>query len=242
MNVSRQTWLSLAASRPAWLSLAATAGVISFIVLAVMLGLYARPMGEDPLDTGEWTTLKTELAGRPTDQAATNRIRHLDLELRRAYFTRRDRIRLGGTLLLVGLVIGLVAIKRANRRTLPEVDQLAEPIPEDEKDRRTTESKWAVAVTGLLLLSGTAYLWVVVPAGIGLAGEEPPTGDPVEVADGPPTVEELARQWPSFRGHEGSGIAPPGEYPLTWDGTTDQNILWKTAIPRPGANSPVVGG
>ncbi len=228
--------------RSTWLSAAAAAGVFSFIVLAVMLGLYANSTGEDPLDSGEWQTLKTELAGRPTDQVATNRIRHLDLELRRAFFLERERIRMGGTLLLVGLVLALVAVKRANRRILPEVARPAAPIPEGARDRQTAHSRWAVAVTGLLLLTGMTYLWLAVPAGIALPGDEPAVEEPGGTDHGPPTTEELARQWASFRGHEGSGIAPPFDVPLTWDGTTGENIAWKTAIPLPGANSPIVWG
>ncbi len=228
--------------RSTWLSAAAAAGVFSFIVLAVLLGLYADPTGENPLDTSEWQTKKTELAGRPTDQAATNRIRRLDLELRRAFFQNRERIRIGGTLLLVGLALALVAVKRANRRILPEVAKPAAPPPEGARDRQTAHSRWAVAVTGLLLLTGMTYLWLAVPAGIAMPGEEPEVGEPGGVERGPPTSEELARQWPSFRGFDGSGIAAFEAVPTVWNGTTKENIAWKTAIPLPGANSPIVWG
>jgi outer membrane protein assembly factor BamB len=52
----------------------------------------------------------------------------------------------------------------------------------------------------------------------------------------------MQRAWPSFRGHDGSGVAPFPDLPLSWDGTTGENVAWKTAIPLPGANSPVVWG
>ena len=54
--------------------------------------------------------------------------------------------------------------------------------------------------------------------------------------------EELRSNWPGFRGPGGAGIAYVEEAPTRWDGTTGQGILWKTAIPKPGFNSPVVWG
>ena len=46
--------------------------------------------------------------------------------------------------------------------------------------------------------------------------------------------------WPRFRGADGSGIAPEGQYPSDFDGRTGKNILWKTALPLPGYSSPIV--
>ena len=77
------------AGRRTWLSVAAVAAVFSFIVLAVMLGYYSRQLGENPLDTAEWVEVKTEMQGRPTDQALAGRIRDLDLDLRRGFFLRQ---------------------------------------------------------------------------------------------------------------------------------------------------------
>jgi len=46
--------------------------------------------------------------------------------------------------------------------------------------------------------------------------------------------------WPRFRGEHGSGIAPPTQLPDTWDAATGQGIAWRTELPLPGANSPVI--
>lgn len=44
--------------------------------------------------------------------------------------------------------------------------------------------------------------------------------------------------WPQFRGPTGQGQAPDGaKLPLTW--STDENVVWKTAIPGLGWSSPV---
>lgn len=49
-----------------------------------------------------------------------------------------------------------------------------------------------------------------------------------------------AADWPSFRGPHGNGIADDKTPPLKWG--PDENIAWKTALPGPGASSPVVCG
>ena len=48
--------------------------------------------------------------------------------------------------------------------------------------------------------------------------------------------------YPNFRGAGGAGIALKKNVPVQWDGSSGRNILWKTAIPLPGNNSPVIWG
>jgi outer membrane protein assembly factor BamB len=49
-------------------------------------------------------------------------------------------------------------------------------------------------------------------------------------------------QWPSFRGTQASGVADGQRLPDNWDGTTGQNILWRTPIPGLAHSSPIVWG
>jgi outer membrane protein assembly factor BamB len=48
--------------------------------------------------------------------------------------------------------------------------------------------------------------------------------------------------WPSFRGTDASGVADGQRLPDRWDGTSGQNILWRTPIPGLAHSSPVVWG
>ncbi len=57
-----------------------------------------------------------------------------------------------------------------------------------------------------------------------------------------PTDEELRRNVPSFRGFHSNGIVYQDNVPQTWNGTTNQNILWKVPVPVEGFNSPIVWG
>ncbi len=49
-----------------------------------------------------------------------------------------------------------------------------------------------------------------------------------------------AADWPQFRGPGGLGIAPDKDLPVTWG--ANENLLWKTDLPGPGASSPIVVG
>jgi outer membrane protein assembly factor BamB len=53
---------------------------------------------------------------------------------------------------------------------------------------------------------------------------------------------DWSSNWPLFRGPSGAGIATETKVPLSWNGTSSTGILWKTPIPLPGWNSPVVWG
>ena len=52
----------------------------------------------------------------------------------------------------------------------------------------------------------------------------------------------MKENWPGFRGPEGNGVALDTKSPTVWDGSTGENILWKTPIPHPGYNSPIIWG
>ena len=57
-----------------------------------------------------------------------------------------------------------------------------------------------------------------------------------------PSLDEIKKNWPRFRGPEGLGISYYSNIPSSWNGKTGENILWKTPIPLPGENSPIVWG
>jgi outer membrane protein assembly factor BamB len=54
--------------------------------------------------------------------------------------------------------------------------------------------------------------------------------------------EEYAQNWPRFRGPDGSGITSEKGILTTWDGASGKGIVWKTPVPLPGHNSPVIWG
>ena len=53
-----------------------------------------------------------------------------------------------------------------------------------------------------------------------------------------PLSAAMGGDWPSFRGPYGNGFASDSKAPIVW--SAEQNILWKTALPRPGNGGPIV--
>jgi outer membrane protein assembly factor BamB len=53
-------------------------------------------------------------------------------------------------------------------------------------------------------------------------------------------MQEVKNNFPSFRGPGSIGISERTGIPVSWDGKSGKNIKWKTAIPLPGNNSPVI--
>lgn len=56
------------------------------------------------------------------------------------------------------------------------------------------------------------------------------------------SLEELQKNYNSFRGPFGLGVSNHKNIPTDWDGTTGDNILWKAEVPKHGFNSPIIWG
>jgi len=57
---------------------------------------------------------------------------------------------------------------------------------------------------------------------------------------GYPDWQEVKKNFPSFRGPGSIGITERTGIPTNWEGKSGKNVKWKTAIPLPGNNSPVI--
>ncbi len=55
-----------------------------------------------------------------------------------------------------------------------------------------------------------------------------------------PSWKEVTDNFPSFRGPGGIGVTERTGIPTSWDGKSGKNVKWKTPIPLPGYNSPVI--
>lgn len=55
-----------------------------------------------------------------------------------------------------------------------------------------------------------------------------------------PSKKQITNNFTSFRGYYGNGIVYKKNIPLEWDGTSGKNIIWKTEVPVPGYNSPII--
>jgi len=240
---ARRRW-----ERPS-LAAALVAGAFVLAVLLVLVVGYARENAADPLDSPEIASLRELLRKSPTDTGAKERFRVLDLELRTRFFAHQRRVETGRWLLLAGgaalaLALGILA---ELRRTLPEPPSPEGPAHEVARGR----SLAAVAGIGVAVGLAALVLALLQPGGPAKAGRAAgqAAGDgsaPQRVASSeepaPPTPEELARNWPRFRGPGGAGVArfaSGEEGPLSWDAATGAGLLWKSRVPLKGASSPV---
>lgn len=222
---------------------AVAAGAFSLVVAILLLVSHFNQqtyrgdadLDEDPIFVERFIDLKLRLAKNPRDETLKQELRQLDLEIRDGYFAAQDFIRRGACLLFVGVLVFVLACKRAVKvRKLP-------PLPsKDSVDVDHAPGRKAVTVTGLALLGGAFALAamesidLVIPAA-------PAVSETKEVArEAPASREEIARNWPMFRGPGGRGISAYRNVPEHWDGESGEGILWKTEIPLPGHNSPVV--
>ena len=203
------------------------------------------------VEARELAPLKTTLREDPKNDDLKQKIRGLDQHLREDYFRREKLANRGGWCLLAGAAVFLGSLKLARnlRRPLVTIPNISARPP----DPLRTTALAAKAVTGSTLgLAGLtlALVWdndshwqpslakpsltAAVPAAAAIDGPIDPTWFP--------SAEEVANNWPYFRGPNGSGTSTLPKLPDDWDGATSKNILWQTEIGLPGENSPVIWG
>jgi len=211
--------------------IAVVGGVFSLIFSALLISNYIQGKTDEPLESAELTELRTMLRDQPGDESLKEQIRTIDLELREEYF-RRHQISTRGAYLLIGSVaVLLIGIKSALefRKKLP-MPQSAEQA---EGSHTARMSRWAIGIFAFVVAGSALYLMV-----FGSDLKYPAKSKKAVVRY--PTQEEIKKNWPRFRGPGGLGISAYTNVPASWDGKTGQGILWKTPVPLPGENSPVV--
>ena len=212
--------------------LTAVIGIIfSFIILVLLLGNFISSTIVEARQEQELIDLKAEIQDTPGDERLLEKIRQRDLKFRQNIIRRRDFNRKGALLLLGGVVIMLVGFKSAGtlRKKMPAPQPGADRLIEQISDAKF--SRWAVTI-GLVILGTGAFVLAIKPEVVFY--EVSPTSVSY------PAEEEVAANWPTFRGPEGLGISAYTNIPTNWNGETGEGILWKSEVPLPGMNSPVV--
>ncbi len=239
---------TFAGNPDAW-TLAATVAVVSglfvLIVSVLLIANYLQMQSVAPLDNPGLIALRKQLNTSPdADPKLVEDIRAMDLLARKAFFTNQAQLAMGAKLLLAGVVVFVISFKLAARwrPVLPRIEYVATNYWE-----MAAQAK-SYLITGGMVLAvfalGAAWL---TPVGIPATEAPPAAPAPGEaptapVADAEPTWDDLQLQWPAFRGPGNYGVAHFTTAPTQWDVAAGQNIRWKTEVPLPGNNSPVVWG
>ena len=218
-----------------WYRSAVTTAIVcaafSLIVLALFVTNYVRGRIVDLRWETQSENLKIQLRQNPDDKQLLLRIRKLDLEFRQHRIRRLDFSRKGSYLLFGSVVIFLIALKCAGtfKKKIPAPQVLGDK--RSEQLRQAALARWAVTA-GLVVL-GSGALFLTMSTDIDFSG----TGAAITSY---PSAEQISENWPGFRGPGGLGISAYTNVPADWNGKTGDGILWKTRVPLPGHNSPVV--
>ena len=234
--------------------LAVVAGLFSIVVGAMMLGNRWHLKVVDPLNSPQLAALKADLARDPGAEPIKRQIQQLDLTLRNEFYQRQNFSATGAYLLLIGMAVAIAALKLAvSYHDRPPMPTALVPPPGAEA-RLATQKRWAVGLLGIVLACSAVALAVSAPLGltrgelalaqrqsVQTSTDATPTTDAAPAASTtPPTAEQIAANWPRFRGPGGLGVSHYDNAPESWDGASRRNIVWRTPLPLPGKNSVVV--
>ena len=203
-----------------------------FLVLMIVNGYQQYVSGSDQYTL--ITELKQQLLTQPDDEALIKEIRELDRDYRADKLRQIDFSGMVSLMLLISAAVTIGALKWQDHLRVINPEPSSE-FEEPYKKRMLSRSRltlsamvFLLACIALLLEQSTPSGWFdQVRSGI---TEEPSFASP----------EELAENWNRFRGFGGAGTTSLTDIPVKWDGASGEGILWKSPIPLPGYNSPIV--
>lgn len=255
--------------RKLYRNIAFVTAVFMLVLTAMLCVSYYQMQRVSPLETSVLETLK-ELNETNADNALLGQqIRELDLLSRKAYFVKEAQLRTGFYLLIGMALVMVVCLNLYYRETkhLPEkhLDSIDDWMTKSLARRYLSR---VAAGAGAVLL-GIAVLQHVVGTEAP-SGSEAPSGtvadgdtilaaidslkrdtvaalpvavtDTVKVEEETDSLPELKISSKAFRGNNSSGTSAARGIATSWDLNSGKNILWQTAVPRHGYNSPVVTG
>lgn len=210
---------------------AIVAAVLSAIFTALLVANLVGSAVIGPWRENRLAAMRLRVQKEPANHELVSQIRRLDLRIRRDRIWRGDFARNATHMLLASVAILIVAggaagkMRRGLPRPGPQPDVGVTQMKEAKQARLAVAGGLAVLVLGGLLFGMTGWVRFAQARDSGPAFASP---------------EEMRQQWPRFRGPGGAGVSAYTNVPTAWNGKTGDGILWKTRIPLPGRNSPVV--
>lgn len=218
-------------------------GIFSLIVSFFIIANYCSLKVSDPLHSPVVRELMEKARKSPNDSQLSDTLRELDFLARKAFFTSVSFSRFGSYVLLASIAVFFLCVRLLKEMEGPKPDPgaLAE-----ENDRNP----------GTVIYYGTSiFLFTLFVSALTIPNflvrslhesdrfhqVEGLPGETVSLSPLPGfSQEEMQRNWPSFRGFGGYGIARARNPVLDWDGESGKNILWKQVLVKPGMSSPIV--
>lgn len=220
---------------------------VAAIGLAMLIAQWRQPR-EEPWHSAELTAARVQLLQEPRNEELKKTIRELDLALRTAYFRGLERDRRGAWLLL-GTSVALIWLAR-RREAREATGPLPAPLPTVDRADEAARARQSVAVVaGVCGLFFAVIGWLAprpAPVVVATAGGSTGTHVAASASPAPATSSGVGaatvanRYWPRFRGADGNGAVTNATLPLQWEMAAGKGVQWKTEVPLPGYNSPVV--
>ena len=225
----------------AWEQAAWAAGAFCVLIGVLLIAGHLRAKESDPWKSPQILKLKEELKNHPRDEKIKQQIRELDLAFRGRYFTQLSRKQTGSWFLLGGAAVLILALTR--RRPIVEGPYLpgTRPMAVPTQQNRGP-ARWAVAFSGVTVGAGLFALSLFITNAV---PRSPADADKMFAAQAAKatvmdaaTPQEMAANWPAFRGYQGAGFVANANPPVKFG--PEEAIAWKVPAPLDGFNSPIV--
>jgi outer membrane protein assembly factor BamB len=211
---------------------AIVAGVFSIVFLVLLVGNFIGIAVIGPRHEDRLAAMIVRFRAEPANEQLQSEIRQMDLSIRKARIWRLSFAEHCSYALLLSVVVLLIAAKSGSaaqgKRSRPGPRQDTGP----RQVREASVSRWAV-VAAVVVTAAAGWGWLECYGPLAFVHVE--SGAPSYASDA-----EKSLQWPRFRGPGGSGVSRFDNIPAQWNGVSGQGILWKSPVPLPGHNSPVV--
>ena len=215
------------------------------LALVLLLVQYLRSQADDPLKSPRLAALKQQLVAEPKNEPLKQEIRQLDLELRRSHTRQVAFNAFGAWFVLVSVVALVFAGKGITRLRAVLPSPHASP---DAAEQAAATAQHARRVTvGAAAITGVAFLALALPAKT-YVPSNPAAVEKVlaklrgegEETQALPSPAEFVANWPRFLGPLGSACVTNAAFPVAFNLASGEGVLWKTAVPAPGFNSPLI--
>lgn len=227
-------------------SVALVAALFVLVLSVLLIADHVRLLKMDPLNDPALLELREKLGSTTEkDEALVEQIRTFDLYARRAFFSNQEQRRTGGLLILGGAVVCFAALK-LSKRWKPELPEVGRSDNPDHWELNNL-FRQLMAGTGIFLVVVSLFLAFTTQSDLALVLAQPQqgrqdAGDTVAVPQASRLLPAMKANWPSLRGWGNVGRAQSMDAPISWDVESGEGILWKTAVPVHGFNSPIVWG
>ena len=241
-------------------NIAIVSGIFLIVFSIMLVTNFFKVSGNEALTFIENLKQANEEIGE--DPQLQEQIRELDLLARRAYFISINRLRMGGGLLLIMVIVFVISLRIyfETSKDIPEKE--LDPI-----DDWAIQSKTRIYIAwimGGLAILGLVFALLTSPylknsnpkpteESFDSSASENEEGEPVidvletdettdETEVTTDTIEISKVTHNAFRGNNSLGLSSARNVPTSWNLSSGQNILWKIPSPRSGFNSPVING